>query len=58
MSSTNNFTFDDRPLARSLLVYIKNSSEPGMEPWGTPALTSAQEEVVPPPPPGQYFAII
>ena len=46
MSSENNFTFDDRLLARSF-VYIKSSSGPSMESWGSPALTSAQEEVCP-----------
>ena len=46
LSSAHDFTFDDRPSGRSL-IYIKNSSEPSMEPWGTPALTSAQVEVCP-----------
>ena len=46
MSSENNFAFDERPLARSL-IYIKNRSGPSMEPWGTPAVTSAQEEDCP-----------
>ena len=46
MSSANNFAFEQRPLARSFL-YIKNRSGPTMEPWGTPALRSAQEEVCP-----------
>ena len=46
VSSANNFAFDERPSARSL-IYIKNRSGPSMEPWGTPALTSAQEEVCP-----------
>ena len=46
MSSANSFAFDDRPTARSF-IYIKKRSGPSMEPWGTPALTSAQEEVCP-----------
>ena len=46
MSSANNFAFDDKPSAISF-IYIKNSRGPSMEPWGTPALTSAQEEVWP-----------
>ena len=46
MPSANNFAFDERPSARSF-IYIKNRSGPSMEPWGTPALTSAQEEVCP-----------
>ena len=46
MSSANNFAFDEMPLARSF-IYIKNRSGPSMEPWGTPSLTSDQEEVCP-----------
>ena len=44
MSSENNFAFDERPSARSL-IYIKNRSGSSMELWGTPALTSVQEDV-------------
>ena len=46
VSSANSFAFDDKPTAKSFM-YIKKSSGPSMEPWGTPALTSAQEEVCP-----------
>ena len=46
MSSANTFAFDDRPSTRSF-IYIEKSSGSCMEPWGTPALTSAQEEVCP-----------
>ena len=46
MPSASNFAFDERPSVR-LFIYIKNRSEPRMEPWGSPALTSAQEEVCP-----------
>ena len=46
MSSANNFAFDDRPSARSL-IYIEKRSGPSIEPSGTPAMTSAQEEVCP-----------
>ena len=44
MSFANNFAFDERPSAKSF-IYIKNRSGPSLEPWGTPGLTSAQEEV-------------
>ena len=30
-----------------IYIYIKKSSGPSLKPWGTPALTSAQEEVCP-----------
>ena len=30
-----------------IYIYIKKSSQPSMEPWGIPALASAQEEVSP-----------
>ena len=46
MSSANNFAFDERPSARSF-IYIENRSGPSMEPWGTPTLTSSQEEFCP-----------
>ena len=46
VSSAYNFAFEDRLLARSF-IHIKNSSGPSIEPWGTLALTSAQEEVYP-----------
>ena len=46
MSSANNFAFHERPSARSF-IYFKNRSGHSMEPSGTPALTSAQENVSP-----------
>ena len=46
MPSANNLAIDERASARSF-IYIKNKSGPNMEPCGTPAVTSAQEEDCP-----------
>ena len=46
MSFANNLAIDERPSARSF-IYIKNKGGPSMEPWGTPAVTSAQKEDCP-----------
>ena len=42
-SSSNSFAFDDK-LSAKLFMYVRKRNGPIMEPWGTPVLTSAQEE--------------
>ena len=46
VSSANNFAFDDKPSARSLLK-IKKRRGPKIDPWGTPALTTVNDETCP-----------
>ena len=41
VTSANSSAFDDKPLVRSF-TYIRKRTGPNTEPWGTPALTSAQ----------------
>ena len=41
--STKSFVLDNKSFVKSL-IYDKNRSGPRIDPWGTPALTSAHEE--------------
>ena len=43
VSSTKSFVLHDKSFVKSL-IYIKNRSNPGLDLWGTPTLTSAHEE--------------
>ena len=41
VSSVNSLALEERSVARSL-IQIKSNKGPRMDPWGTPAVTSAQ----------------
>ena len=43
MSSANSLTFEDNTFDKSL-IHIKSNSEPSIELWGAPDLTSYQSE--------------